>query len=129
MDNAHLDRLPGPSDKRIAVRTTKDALRQIRGGSPWLYDGSITSESHDGAPGDLAVVFDHDRRFAAIGLYDPDSPIRVKVLHAGSPRQIDDEFWRECLAVAAERRTALADDPGTNAYRLVHGENDRLPGK
>jgi 23S rRNA (cytosine1962-C5)-methyltransferase len=128
MDNTHLDGLPRPSDKRLAVRTTKDALRQIRGGSPWLYDGSITSESHDGAPGDLAVVFDHDRKFAAIGLYDPDSPIRVKVLHSGSPRPIDDEFWRERLATAAERRSALADEPGTDAYRLVHGENDGLPG-
>jgi 23S rRNA (cytosine1962-C5)-methyltransferase len=123
-----LDALPTPSDKRIAVRVTPDALRQVRGGSPWLYDGSITSISHDGAPGDLAVVFDRDRKFAAIGLFDPDSPIRVKVLHRGSPRQIDGGFWRERLSVAAARRASLTDDPGTTAYRLVHGENDGLPG-
>lgn len=124
----NLDHLPKPSDKRLAVRVTRDALRQIRGGSPWLYDGSIESISHDGAPGDLAVVFDHDRKFAAIGLYDPTSPIRVKILHQGSPRQIDDDFWRERLSAAIDRRSGLADDPETNAYRLVHGENDGLPG-
>lgn len=124
----NLDHLPTPSDKRLAVRVTRDALRQIRGGSPWLYDGSIESISHDGAPGDLAVVFDHDRKFAAIGLYDPTSPIRVKILHQGSPRQIDDDFWRERLSAAIDRRSGLADDPETNAYRLVHGENDGLPG-
>lgn len=126
--NAVLDALPSPGERRIAVRTTRDALRQIRGGSPWLYDGSITSVSHEGAPGDLAVVFDHDRRFAAIGLYDPASPIRVKVLHHGSPLPIDHTFWHDRIARALERRVALADDTMTNAYRLIHGENDGMPG-
>jgi len=124
----NLDALPSADDKRIAVRVTRDALRQLRGGSPWLYDGSITEVSHDGAPGDLAVVFDHDRKFAAIGLYDPTSPIRVKILHVGKPRPIDAGFWDERIAAAVDLRAGLASDPGTNAYRLVHGENDRLPG-
>jgi 23S rRNA (cytosine1962-C5)-methyltransferase len=124
----NLERLPEPSDRRMAVRVTRDALRQIRGGSPWLYDGSIESISHEGAAGDLAVVFDHDRKFAAIGLYDPTSPIRVKILHQGGPRAIDDTFWREQVGAAIERRAGLADDPDTNAYRVIHGENDGLPG-
>ena len=126
--NDVLAALPAPSGRRLAVRVTPDALRQIRGGSPWLYDGSITSDGLEGSPGDLAVVFDADRKFAAIGLYDPDSPIRVKVLHRGSPRQIDDAFWRDVIETAAARRESLAADPGTTAYRLIHGENDVLPG-
>jgi 23S rRNA (cytosine1962-C5)-methyltransferase len=124
----NLDQMPTMGDKRVAVRVTRDALRQLRGGSPWLYEGSITSVSHDAAPGDLAVVFDHDRRFAAIGLYDPTSPIRVKVLHTGAPLPIDHGFWRVRIAAALERRAALDADPATDAYRLVHGENDGLPG-
>lgn len=123
-----LSRLPSPADRRLAVRVTRDALRQLRGGSPWLYDGSITSVSHDGAPGDLAVVFDEQRRFAAIGLWDPTSPIRLKVLHTGSPRPIDRGFWSVRLDAAIDRRAGLIADEGTDAYRLVHGENDGLPG-
>lgn len=123
-----LDRLPTVGDRRLAVRVTADALRQIRGGSPWLYDGSITSVSHDGAPGDLAVVFDDQRKFAAIGLWDPTSPIRVKMLHRGSPTSIDAHWWRERLSAAWEHRRALTDDLDTTAYRCVHGENDGLPG-
>lgn len=122
------ERLPSPGEKRLAVRVTKDALRQVRGGSPWLYDGSITSVSHDGSAGDLAVVFDDKRKFAAIGLWDPSSPIRLKVLHAGSPATIDADFWRSRLGEAFERRRWLIDDADTTAYRCVHGENDRLPG-
>ena len=123
-----LDRLPPVGERRLAVRVTADALRQIRGGSPWLYDGSITSASHDGAPGDLAVVFDDRRKFAAIGLWDPTSPIRVKMLHVGAPVTIDARWWQQRLSAAIDRRSTLADDPDTTAYRCVHGENDGLPG-
>ncbi len=66
-----LDRLPVPGERRIAVRITPDALRQLRGGHPWVYDGSITDVSHEGAAGDLAVVFDRRRRFAGIGFTRP----------------------------------------------------------
>ncbi len=123
-----IEHLPAPGERRLAVRVTPDALRQIRGGSPWLYDGSITSVSHEGEPGDLAVVFDDDRNFAAIGLWDPTSPIRMKVLHCGKPTQIDGGFWRTVLSTAQDRRSGLAADDETTAYRVVHGENDGLPG-
>lgn len=112
----------------IAVRVTPDALRQIRRGTPWVYDGSVTSASRDGSPGELAVIFDGDRKFAAVGLWDPTSPIRVKVLHHGKPVTIDAAFWRTRLASALDRRSGLAADPDTTGYRLVHGENDALPG-
>lgn len=124
--------LPAPSAKRLAVRVSADALRQLHAGHPWVYDRSIRSVSHDGAPGDLAVVFDDQRRFAGIGLWDPSSPIRVRVLHRGRPRPVDRAFWHERLAAALARRAPLYATAGTadetTAYRVVHGENDALPG-
>jgi 23S rRNA (cytosine1962-C5)-methyltransferase len=116
------------SERRVAVRATADAIRQLRGGSPWLYDGSITSVSHEGAAGALAVVFDDRRRFVAIGLFDPMSPIRVKVLHVGDPATIDAAWFDARVADALDRRDTLVADRGTTGYRIVHGENDRLPG-
>ena len=126
--NVDLTALPGPGERRLAVRVTKDAHRQIRGGHPWVYEESIVSTSHDGAPGDLAVVFRDDRRFAAIGLWDPGSPIRLKILHAGDPQPIDDDFWRRRIAQAIRLRRPLVEDEATSAYRIIHGENDGLPG-
>ena len=32
-----------PHERRVAVRVTEDALRQVRAGHPWIYDRSITS--------------------------------------------------------------------------------------
>lgn len=123
-----LDRLPRPADKRLAVRITPDALRHVRAGHPWVYDQGVTSVSHDGAPGDLAVIFDDDRKFAAIALWDPTSPIRLKVLHRGRPTTIDRAFWMERLSAALERRSPLVARGDTTGYRCVHGENDGMPG-
>jgi len=123
-----LARLPSPGERRLAVRVTKDALRQIRGGHPWVFESSITSCPNDGRAGDLAVIFDGERRFQGIGLYDPASPIRVRMLHHGPPVAIDRAWWRQRLAEALERRAPLRNSTETTGWRWVHGENDGLPG-
>lgn len=113
---------------RLAVRVTKDAERQVRSGHPWVFDHAVVSVKGDGAPGDLAVIFDDRRRFVAIGLYDPTSPIRIRVLHHGSPLAIDELFWYGRMASAVQRRRLLAEGGHTTAYRVVYGESDGLPG-
>lgn len=122
-----LSQLPNPSERRIALRVTAPAERVLRQGHPWVFDQSITEQSHIGAPGDLAVVFDNKRRFLAIGLYDPTSAIRMRVLQHRQPAAIDTGWFQNKLAAAAELRAPL-EAQDTNGYRLVHGENDGLPG-
>ena len=121
-----LDQLPVAGDKRMAVRVTPDARRQIAAGHPWIFNESISSISHRGGVGDLAVIFDNDRNFVAIGLWDPGSPIRIRILHHGKPATIDGEFWRQRIVAAVERRAAIGDD--TDGYRVLNGENDGFPG-
>ena len=104
---AALPPLPRPAATRLAVRLTPDALRRVRGGHPWVFAESITSVSRDGAPGDLAVVFGPDRAFAAIGLWDPASPICLKVLHHGKPVTVDAAFVEENIGELA-RSTDLS---------------------
>lgn len=93
-----------------------------------MYDASIVSLKGVGASGDLAVVFDDERKFAAIGLYDPTSPIRIKLVHRGKPQTIDRDFWAQKLLAASARRRPLVDRGDTTGFRLVNGENDELPG-
>jgi 23S rRNA (cytosine1962-C5)-methyltransferase len=114
--------------RRLAIRVTKDALRHVRHGHPWIYGDSVESVKPAGTTGDLAVVFDPDNRFAAIGLYDAGSPLRVRVLHAGKPATIDAAWFATRIDAALARRAALAADRRTDGYRCIHGENDGLPG-
>ena len=118
--------MPKSSQKRIALRVTPAAERALRGGHPWLYDNAIREQSYAGKPGDLAVIFDHKRRFLAIGLFDPNSPIRVRILQHKEPAPINQNWFRQKIAAALDIRSALPVN--TTGYRLIHGENDGLPG-
>jgi len=123
---ADLSHIPPPAKRRIAIRVSLAAERAIRQGHPWLFEAAIQNQSHPGHPGDLAVIFDRQRKFLAIGLYDPTSIIRVRILQHRRPAQIDQGWFSKKIVAAAKLREALPED--TNGYRLIHGENDGLPG-
>ena len=120
-------RLPSAAEKNISVRVKGAAERALRRGHPWVFEDSILRQSHLGNAGDLAVVYDREKNnFLAVGLYDPLSPIRIKVLQALEPRRINRAFFAEKLKAAQAKREALISE-GTTGYRLVYGESDGFP--
>ncbi len=124
---AAVDALPAPAEKPVVLRVTASAESRLRAGHPWLPVEQIKSESRAGEPGDLGVVFDRKRAFLAVGLYDPCSPLRLRVLRARKSGPIDDALLDERVAAALARRVSLpATD--TDGYRMIHGESDGLPG-
>jgi len=124
MSNAKTER---KSNNRIALRVTPGAERALRGGHPWLFDTAITRQSSDGRPGDLAVIFDRKDRFLAVGLYDPSSQIRVRVLQHGKPARVDGRLFEGRVRVALQERHSL-EAGATTGYRVVHGESEGFPG-
>jgi 23S rRNA (cytosine1962-C5)-methyltransferase len=122
-----LSHLPKPSQRRVALHVKPAAERSIRSGHPWLYEDSITMRSHEGKCGDQAVVYDRKNRFLAIGLYDPYSSIRVRVLAHNQPQPITIEWFKKRLIKSIKARSSF-DITVTSGYRLVHGENDGFPG-
>jgi 23S rRNA (cytosine1962-C5)-methyltransferase len=111
----------------LRLRITAAAESAIRSGHPWVYAESICEQNRRGQMGELAVIFDRQDRFLAVGLFDPESPLRVRVLHAGQPQMIDLEWWKVHLEKAILRREGLCD-ANTTGYRLIHGESDGWPG-
>lgn len=109
------------------MRVTASAESRLRSGHPWLYAEQIRSISHAGAAGDVAVVFDRKRAFLAAGLWEPHAPLRVRVLRAREPGPIDAALLDARVGAAWARRAPLHGSD-TDAYRLVHGESDGLPG-
>lgn len=73
------------------------------------------------------MVYDRNDKFLAIGLYDANSPIRVRILHAGKPVRIDGDWWREHFQSALGKRGGLFDAQ-TTGYRCINGESDGWPG-
>lgn len=111
----------------MRLRLTAAAESIVRSGHPWVFENSIRAQNRPGTAGELGIVFDRNDKFLAVGLFDPDSPIRLRVLHTGKPVAIDDTWWARRLEEALGRRESLFD-AGTTGYRLIHGENDGWPG-
>jgi len=116
-----------PAATRLRLRITAAAETIVRSGHPWLFADSIRELNRAGQAGELAVIYDRKNKFLAVGLFDPDSPIRVRILHAGKPQTIDRTWWQARLEQALARRRNLFDAQ-TTGYRLIHGESDGWPG-
>ena len=112
---------------RLRLRITSAAESIVRSGHPWLFADSIHEANRAGQTGELAVIYDRKDKFLAVGLFDSDSPIRVRVLHAGKPQTIDSSWWNARLERALFVRRDLFYQQ-TTGYRLIHGESDGWPG-
>ncbi len=95
---------------------------------PWIFSGAI--QKIDGSPeeGDVVEVVGHNHQFLAMGHYQIGA-IAIRVL-SFTPCTIDQAFYTEKINLAYRLRVAigLAESAHTNAYRLIHGEGDNLPG-
>ena len=118
---------PSSGPPRLRLRVTAAVEQILRGGHPWLFAGSIREQNREGQMGELAVIYDRNNQFLGMGLFDPDSPLRVRMLHVGKPVALDDAWWWQRLQAALERRRGLFDEH-TDGYRWVHGESDGWPG-
>lgn len=118
---------PRDGPARLKLRLRPAAEGAVRSGHPWIYAESVREQNREGAVGELAVVYDRRDRFLAAGFYDPDSPLRVRVLHTGAPRTIGPDWWRRRLEESLLRRESVADG-GTDGLRLLNGESDGWPG-
>ena len=112
---------------RLRLRISAAAETIVRSGHPWLFADSIHEANRPGHTGEIAVIYDRKDKFLAVGLFDPDSPIRVRILHSGKPQTIDSDWWRARLTQALTRRENLFD-ARTTGFRLIHGESDGWPG-
>ena len=110
--------------KRIAVKLKPAAERMVKKGHPWIFDRAIVKQSQEAVCGDLAIIYDRKKnKFLACGLFDPHSPIRIKLLQFHRPAPIDAEWFKNKLSIAFEKRQELLQTD-TNSYRFLYGEND-----
>jgi 23S rRNA (cytosine1962-C5)-methyltransferase len=109
----------------IPLALKKDLVRHLRAGHPWVFRKAVERAPRSLGPGAI-VDLTEGGRFVARGYYDPLSAISVRVLTREAAEPIDAAFWKRRVLKAAALRRELVT--GTNAYRLVHGESDGLPG-
>ena len=128
--------------QKIYLKPHKDeSLRRFH---PWVFSGAIHHMTAQPEEGELVEVFTADGQYIATGHFQIGS-IMVRVL-TFSHEPIDQAFYERRLATALDVRRSIglaqmvngkssemvngkwSNGKCTNAYRLVHGEGDNLPG-
>ena len=95
-------------------------------GHPWIFSGAIEQIEGAADVAGVADVFDCGNHWIARGLLSPRSQIRVRIL-TWQKEEIDGEFFVRRISRSLSLRESILAR-ATNAYRIVNGEGDFLPG-
>ena len=111
---------------KLLLKPGKEHIMNSR--HPWIfsmalqYFGEIES-------GSLVDVYDSSgKKFLARGYYNEKSQIAVRILTLDSQQLINTDFFVQRFAELKKIRERFIDTKLTNAYRLVFGESDGVPG-
>lgn len=116
-----------PTEKKTIIlrRGKEESLDRFH---PWVFSGAISHLPEGIEEGETVLVKADDGRLIGTGHYQIGS-IAVRMLHFGADIDPDKEFFANRLSEALRlRRTLNLERSNNNAYRLVHGEGDFLPG-
>jgi 23S rRNA (cytosine1962-C5)-methyltransferase len=109
------------------------AVQRLRAGHPWIYVGDVVQRP--AAPAGLVEVVDHAHTPVGSALYSPRSKIMLRMVthrqHKGfslAPAAVVAEITLRVRQALERRRRTLDKFSERDAYRLVHGEADHLPG-
>jgi 23S rRNA (cytosine1962-C5)-methyltransferase len=106
----------------ILKRNLRKSLMQ---GNPWIYKDNlvIPKEAQETS---LCKLKDQKNEFLGWGMYSPQSPLafRLLTLDKNPPNP---KYYEGLLTTALNLRSRIIND-NTNAYRLINGEGDLMPG-
>ena len=95
-------------------------------GHPWVFSGAVAKVEGEVSPGDVGEVYSAEGQFLGTGHLNPYSQIILRLL-TQKKEDIAIDFFRERLSKAASLRETWLKGK-SNAYRMVNGEGDFLPG-
>lgn len=94
---------------------------------PWVFSGAIHESSEGLKDGDWVEVSDVSKKTLGFGHYQKGT-IAVRIIWFGAVPPGDSVYRTKIKAAFSQRMDTHVISGNTNAYRLVHGEGDGLPG-
>ncbi|NCB39444.1 MAG: class I SAM-dependent rRNA methyltransferase [Erysipelotrichia bacterium] len=96
-------------------------------GHPWAYSEAFRELPGNLATGDRIEIYSHKDHFLGVGYADIDSKILVRLLPIGRDESFENGIARLIKQAIAHRLDFFRDND-TNAFRLINGEGDGIPG-
>ena len=103
----------------------KNEEHRITAGHQWVFSNEIASLRGIPETGEVVELLRHDQKFLGLGFYHPHSLIAFRYL-TPEQEEIGFSFFERRIKQAFSLRQKLY--PGSETFRLVHGESDFLPG-
>ena len=113
----------------VKIILNKGKEQSLKRFHPWVFSGAVKKiEGGEPAEGDVVEVYSSMGEYLGCGHYQIGS-ITVRIL-SFEKVAIDQNFWNNAIqgAYNARKTLGLIGAADTDAYRLVHGEGDFLPG-
>jgi 23S rRNA (cytosine1962-C5)-methyltransferase len=115
--------------RRTPALTLKNAAAaaSVGRGHPWVWRDALARGLDGVRPGDEVRVLAPDGTAVGRGIADPASPIAVR-MWTRDDAPVDAALWGSRARAACALRRWLFAGSRTTAFRVVHGEGDRMPG-
>ncbi len=111
---------------KVLLKAGKEHIMHSK--HPWIFSNALQNPTGL-ENGSLVDVFEsRGNKFMARGYYNGNSQIAVRILSFNQNEKIDLNFFIRKLTELKEIRERFIDTKKTNAYRLVFGESDGMPG-
>jgi 23S rRNA (cytosine1962-C5)-methyltransferase len=101
------------------------AQKRLMTGHPWIFSNELVRLPNELEPGQMVDVKNRSGEWIGRGYFNPRSLIAVRLL-TREKVAIDEDFLEKKISQAQSLREQWL--PGEEAYRLVFGEADGLPG-
>ncbi|HCF57364.1 MAG TPA: methyltransferase [Myxococcales bacterium] len=108
-----------------SVTISRRGVDRLNAGHPWIYRSDLVREAAPLSGGEIVRVVDQRGWFKGRALYSSKSQIALRMLTLEEV-PCDRDFFLARFRAALELRERAF--PGADAWRLVHGEADFLPG-
>ena len=109
---------------RILLKRGKE--KPVLRGHPWVFSGAVAKVEGEVSPGEVGEVYSQGGQFLGLGHINPRSQIILRLL-TQKKEELGENFFRERISRAVVLREDWSRGK-TNAYRVINGEGDFLPG-
>jgi 23S rRNA (cytosine1962-C5)-methyltransferase len=109
---------------KIILKKGKE--RPVHRGHPWVFSGAVARAEGDLSPGEIGEVYSGNGSFIGMGQFNPHSQIILRML-TRKKEVLNSSFFKERMLRAYDLREKGLQGK-TNAYRVINGEGDFLPG-
>ena len=114
------------SSKSIILKTGRE--KSVLHRHPWIFSGAVDQVNGSPQAGETVLVRNASGDLLGSAAFSPASQIRARMWTWDTEETIDEAFFQKRIEKALEFRKGVIPAGETDAYRLIHGESDGLPG-